>query len=46
MLALIILCLVVYLSAYYCLKVSGHSIDVTLIQSFEDYFIDNNENKL
>ncbi|HEO8419239.1 hypothetical protein [Niallia sp. FSL W8-0635] len=39
MLSLIILCVIIYFSAYFCLKASGQSMDVTPIQSFEDYFI-------
>ncbi|MEH7418703.1 hypothetical protein V7266_25915 [Neobacillus drentensis] len=43
MLTIILLCLLIYISAYFCLKASGQSIDVRPIQSFEDYFSDSNE---
>ena len=43
MLALIILCMVIYISAYFCLKASGQSIEIRQIQSFEDYFFDSDE---
>ncbi|MCB5238369.1 hypothetical protein AB1L07_13650 [Niallia alba] len=39
MLSLIILCMIIYILAYVCLKKSGESMEVTPIQSFEDYFI-------
>lgn len=39
MLALILLCLVILSGTYLCLKASGESMDVTFIQSFEDYFL-------
>lgn len=43
MFALSILCLVIYLAAYFCLKASGQSMEVKSIQSFDDYFIQSNE---
>lgn len=43
MLTIILLCMFIYISAYFCLKASGQSIDVRPIQSFEEYFSDPNE---
>ncbi|MDQ0233313.1 hypothetical protein J2S19_004658 [Metabacillus malikii] len=42
MLAILFLCLVIYISAYVCLKASGQSLDVRKFQTFEDYFIGSN----
>ncbi|WP_312094392.1 hypothetical protein [Niallia sp.] len=39
MLSLIILCIIIYFLTYFCLKGYVQSMDVTPIQSFEDYFI-------
>jgi len=43
MLALMILCFVIYISVYVHLKSFGESMSVRPIQSFDDYFIDFNE---
>ncbi|WP_187118872.1 hypothetical protein [Bacillus marasmi] len=42
MLAIISLCLFIYIPAYFCLKTSGQSMDVRPIQFIEDYFIVSN----
>nr|WP_263325327.1 hypothetical protein [Neobacillus sp. Marseille-Q6967] len=39
MFGLIVTCFIVYFSAYFCLNVSGQSLEVTPIQSYDDYFI-------
>jgi hypothetical protein len=38
MFELIALCLIIYFSAYFCLKESGQSIEITPLKSFDDYF--------
>lgn len=43
MVALLILCFLIYMSAYFSLSHSKQTIEVRGIQSFEDYFIDSNE---
>lgn len=43
MLSLIIVCFLIYISAYFCLKASGQSMDVKPIQSYEDYFTNSKE---
>ncbi|MEH7494021.1 hypothetical protein [Neobacillus niacini] len=40
MFELILLCLFIYIAAFYCLKSSQQVIKVEPIQSFDDYFID------
>ncbi|WP_281278916.1 hypothetical protein [Ectobacillus funiculus] len=43
MFAFIILCFVIYLATYFCLRASGQSMEVESIQSINDYFIQSNE---
>ena len=39
MISIIILCIVIYLASYFCLKSSGQSMDVKSMKDFDDYFI-------
>jgi hypothetical protein len=43
MLALLFLCFVIYMAAYFCVKVHGQPIEVKPIKSFDDYFIQSKE---
>jgi hypothetical protein len=43
MFELIILCLVIYIAAYFCVKASGQSMEVRPIKTFDDYFIESND---
>ncbi|TWD98534.1 hypothetical protein FB550_10940 [Neobacillus bataviensis] len=45
MFELIIVCLVQYFAAYFCLKSSKQSLEVTPVKSFEDYFIESRNNR-
>ncbi|MDF1508089.1 hypothetical protein PZE06_07815 [Robertmurraya sp. DFI.2.37] len=40
MLGLIILCIIILSSSYYCLKASGQSLGVHPFENFDDYFND------
>jgi hypothetical protein len=40
MMSLVLLCLIIYVMAYFCLKISGQPIQIEHIHSVEDYFID------
>jgi hypothetical protein len=46
MFELILLCLLIYIPAFYCLKSSEQGLQVEPIQSFDDYFIDSTVKKL
>lgn len=41
--ALAILCFVIYIGAYLCVEGSGQSMDVKPITSFDDYFSESND---
>lgn len=42
MLALILLCFIIFCGTYACIKTSGGTTEVTPIESFDDYFMDSN----
>jgi hypothetical protein len=44
MLSIVILCFVIYLSAYFCLKSAGQSLEVEKIETFDDYFVQSHHN--
>jgi hypothetical protein len=43
MLVLVLLCFVIYLAAYFCLKEHGQPMEVRPIRSIDDYFIQSKE---
>jgi len=42
MLALILLCFIIFCGTYACIKASGGTVNVTPIETFDDYFLDSN----
>ncbi|WP_019394528.1 hypothetical protein [Priestia filamentosa] len=44
MLSIVILCFVIYLSAYFCLKSDGQSLEVEKMETFDDYFVESHHN--
>ncbi|WP_197028386.1 hypothetical protein [Bacillus sp. EB01] len=40
MVSLIILCSIIFVSAYYCIEASGQKVEVKSIQTVNDYFIE------